>query len=240
MKKGWIYLIVSVVAVTLFSCKGKAVNGWTKTFGGSDADVGYSVQQTTDGGYIIVGSTESYGAGGSDVWLIKTDEKGNKEWDKTFGGNDLDVGYSVQQTKDGGFIIVGSTHSYVWLIKTDKNGNKEWDKTFGGKEGSVGYSVQQTLDGGYVLIGETILYGDGERDIYLIKTDKNGSVEWEKAYGGKEDSYSYAVQQTPDSGYIIVGKTESYGAGKEDIWLIKTDKNGKVPGKGVCREESKY
>jgi hypothetical protein len=188
-----------------------------KTFGGDSEDNSYCVQQTSDGGYILVGYTRSFGAGGSDVWLIKTQSNGIKKWDRTFGGTENDKGYSVQQTTDGGYVITGKTGGDVWLIKTDSFGNKIWDRTFGGKDTDTSYCVKQTTDGGYILTGETSSYA-GFKEAWLIKTDSNGSMMWNKTYGSGS---AYCVQQTTDGGYILTGAT------CDDAWLIRTDTNGK-------------
>ena len=202
--------------------------GWT--FGGSHNDVGYSVQQATDGGYIIVGYTKSYGAGGNDVWLIKTNASGSEEWNQTFGGSDDDYGCSVQQTTNGGYIIVGYTESYgagnadVWLIKTDAVGSVEWSRTFGASGYDYGYSVQQTTDGGYIITGYAGSWDPGSYDVWLIKTDALGNKVWDKLFGTGSSEYGFSVQQTQDNGYIIVGNEEE--GTERGVWLIKTDEQG--------------
>ena len=148
---------------------------WARTFGGAGYDRGYSVQQTTDYGYVIAGETYSYDSGNTDVWLIKTNSAGNKLWDKTFGGTRGDCGESVQETADGGYVIAGETYSYgsgntdVWLVKTDSLGNEMWNETFGGITIDFCKSVQVTDDGGYVIVGTTVSYSAGNTDIWLIK-----------------------------------------------------------------------
>jgi hypothetical protein len=149
---------------------------WYKTFGGSDDDLGWSVQQTTDGGYIVTGLNGSNGTSGGGTYLIKTDSSGNLAWEKTFSGW---MGWSVQQTTDSGYIIAGSTEAIVadrydvCLIKTDTSGNVVWENTFGCSDGDPGFgwSVQQTTDGGYIMVGSTDSFGAGEFDIYLVKRD---------------------------------------------------------------------
>jgi hypothetical protein len=205
---------------------------WNRIFGGSDADLAYSVQQTGDGGYILTGYTSSYGAGDNDVWLIKTDANGDSLWSCTFGGNADDRGYSVQQTTDGEYIITGYTSSYgagsqdVWLIKTDANGDSLWSRTFGGDPDDRAYTVQQTTDAGYIIAAATRSYGAGPWDVWLIKTDANGDSLWSRTFGGSSSDVGKSVQQTSDGGYIIAGFTMSYGAGTNDVWLVKTDALG--------------
>jgi len=237
---------------------------WNRTFGGSNDDVGTYVQQTNDGGYVITGYTSSYYSADApyswlknvqfsgDLWLIKTDPEGNKEWDRTFGGIGKDLGFCGQQTNDGGFIITGGLKAITggqksfWvlsnyavpLIKTDTHGNEKWIKTVGGSGEEVGFSTQQTNDGGYIIAGYTTIpakdhiplplsiFTEGKR-AWLIKTDPNGNREWDVVLGRK-DTEAASVQQTTDGGYILTGYTSSFGAGKEDVVLAKTDSRGAV------------
>lgn len=202
---------------------------WMRTYGGTRNDIGYCVQQTDDGGYVVVGGTKSYGQGSDDVWLVKTDSLGDVLWTNTFGGADLDCGHSVRQTSVGGYIIAGWTHSYgagssdVWLIRTDALGDRLWAKTFGGTEYDCGYSVQQTADGGFIVAGCTGSYGAGLRDLWLIKTDSAGDTLWTKTHGGTSTEVAYSVQQTWDGGYAATGYVYNRDY---DLWLLRTDSLG--------------
>ena len=213
---------------------------WNKTYGGAGYDWGYSIQETKDNGYIVAGETRSYGAGGSDVWLVKTDASGDEEWNRTFGGSKDDGGRAVQRTKDDGYVIAGFTESYgtggkdVWLIKTDAAGKEQWNITFGGSRDDCGESVQQVKDGGYIIasganapLANKSLTGDA----WLIRTDSNGTMQWGKIFNFGDSDYNYNIgisaQETTDGGYILAG----YGLGTGIYsWLIKTDNRNEAVG----------
>lgn len=204
---------------------------WNKTFGGGASDKSFYLQSTEDG-YLIVGTTSSFGAGGGDVWLVKTDVNGVEQWNRTFGGTGYDKGYCIQKAPDGGFVLLGLTYSYgaekgdVWLIKVDDAGNEMWNRTFGGNETDVGFYVEGD-DDGYIITGVTYSFGAGGVDAWLIKTDLNGFEQWNHTFGGPLDDVGNAAVRTPDGGYLMVGETHSFGAGKNDLWLLKTDATGR-------------
>jgi hypothetical protein len=210
--------VLFLVALTLIGSvsTASAQTSWWRTYGGPNtADWGFSVQQTTEGGYIAVGD------GNNHVYLVKTDARGDTLLTRTYGGIDLAGGRSVQQTADGGYIIAGHTYAFgaysdVYLIKTDAQGDALWTRYFGGTESDLGNSVQQTTDGGYIISGWTCSLGVGTpiyANIYLIKTDAAGDSAWTRTYGGASEDAGYSVQQTADGGYIIAGFTYSFGAG---------------------------
>ena len=210
---------------------------WNKTYGGPNTDQGYWVVQTNDGGYALIGLTNSSGAGGTDTWLVKTDASGNMLWNKTYGGTGEDWDLCMIQANDGGYAISGYTTSFgaggqdAWFVKTDSNGNMLWNKTYGGTGTDVLYTIVQTSDGGYTLGGRTNSFGAGGSDAWLVKTDSNGNILWNKTYGGASSEYGLHMIQTSEGGYAIAGFTISFATGLPgayDAWLVKTDASGNM------------
>ncbi len=195
---------------------------WTQTYGGADYDDGKSVRQTADGGYIIGGWTQSSGAGEKDILLIKTDASGNVEWEKTYGGTDIDEAEAVRQTSEGGFIVAATSATDILLLKTDASGTIEWQRLF--RKGVVfdmAGSVLQASDGGYVVVG-------GGSHIWLFKTDANGDMLWEQVFPAPAGvGTGRAVRTTSDGGYIVTGWV-AVGLWDHDIFLAKTDADGNV------------
>jgi len=204
------------------------IKQFEKTYGGAWYERLYGMEQTADGGYILTGLTTSFGSGGSDVFLVKTDQMGNSQWTKTYGGTGNEWGIGIQQTIDGGYIVGGNTNSFgagsndYFLIKTDQNGDTLWTRTFGGTSSDDAYAVRQTNDGGYILTGVTSSFGVYGNAVYLVKTDANGNLQWQRTIEILTWEASHGIQQTNDGGYIITGLTYGWG----NAFLLKTDSLG--------------
>jgi hypothetical protein len=211
---------------------------WQQTYGGASSDEAQDVRQTSDGGFVIVGSTESFGANNGDVYLVKTDSLGDTLWTRRYGGDSTDYGECVQQTPDGGYIVTGVTCSYgagwgdVYLIRTDSSGDTLWTRTYGGSYWDEGHFVQNTFDGGYIIAGRTYsTYPTGACDAYFIKTNSTGNTLWTRTYGDTDGfDGAYCVQQTSDSGYIATGFTDPGIRGQRYhryyVYLIRLESTG--------------
>jgi hypothetical protein len=231
---------------------------WQKSFGGSVQDIANAVVETTDGGYIAVGYTYSVDGdltashGAADIWVVKTDASGEMQWQKSLGGSSYDWAYDIQQTSDGGFIIAGKTFSNdgdviinngtldCWIVKLNPSGVLEWQKTFGGSEWDGAYSLQQTNDNGIIVLGKTrstngdVTGNHGGYDLWIIKLDESGILQWEKTLGGSEDEFAAMIKTTNDGGYIVVGNTYSNDGdvtlnhGAQDYWVVKLSATGVI------------
>jgi len=207
---------------------------WARTYGDTGDDENPVSIQTSDGGYIVAGRTNSFGAGNDDVWVLKLDTDGAVEWQYTYGGTGNEGPNSIQQTSDGGYIVAGDTNSFgaggwdAWVLKLDSDGAVEWQYTYGGTGTEVASSIQQTSDGGYIVAGYTYSFGAGNNDVWILKLDSDGTVEWQCTYGGASYDVSRSVQQTSDGGYIVAGYTYSFGTGDSDFWVLKLDSTGNV------------
>ncbi|MCX5859468.1 MAG: hypothetical protein NT056_06175 [Proteobacteria bacterium] len=207
---------------------------WQKSYGEVGAEEPRSIQQTSDGGYIVAGQTSSFGAGDFDLWVLKLNSDGTVAWQKTYGGTSHDYAFSIQQTSDGDYIVAGATVSFsagltdFWILKLNSDGTVAWQKTYGGTGDDWAYSIQLTLDGGYIVVGYTSSFGAGGYDFWILKLNSDGTVAWQKTYGGTDDDFSVSTHQTSDGGYIVAGQTSSFGAGGNDLWVLKLNSYGTV------------
>jgi len=231
---------------------------WQKCLGGTNDDYAYSIQQTSDGGFIVAGETNSNDGdvsgnhGNSDYWVVKLNSSGTIEWQKCLGGTGWDEAYSIQQTSDGGFIVAGYTssndgdvsgfHGYsdYWVVKLNSSGDIEWQKCLGGTNDDWARSIKQTSDGGFIVAGETRSYnGDvsgnhGGIDYWVVKLDSLGDIEWQKCLGGTNNDYARSIQQTSDGGFIVAGYTSSNDGdvsgfhGYSDYWVVKLNSSGDI------------
>jgi predicted secreted protein len=211
---------------------------WQKIYGGAKFDWAGEVIRTSDGGYLVAGATQSFGAGGYDAWVLKLDGSGNVQWQKTYGGPRNDYAYALSLTLDGGYLVAGATESFgagsydVWVLKLDGSGDVVWQKTYGGggTNWDVASAIVPTADGGYVVAGRTGSFGAGGDDVWVLKLDGSGNVQWEKTYGGPGDDAAFDMALTSDGGYAVTGRTLSFGAGQSDVWVLKLETDGTMRG----------
>lgn len=205
---------------------------WSNTYGGNYDDGASDVVQTPDSNFVIVGTSSSFGAGQAQVYLLKIDEDGNKIWEKTFGENKDVAASNIRNTTDGDFIITGNTKDTpdnsrdALLLKVDKNGILLWKKHYGTSDGESAVGITLTSDGGYIFTGSDANGSSGDFNVYCVKTDADGNALWTKTYGGPNWEGGSTIITTQDGGYMISGYTVSYGAGAEDGFLVKIDKDG--------------
>jgi uncharacterized delta-60 repeat protein len=207
---------------------------WEKTIGGEGWDKAYSIKQTNDCGYIVVGYSDSDDIGNLDFDIIKLDINGVIGWDKKFGGSGSEIAYSVIQTNDGRYAATGYTYSYgsglndFWIVKLYSNGDLNWQKVYGGTEWEEARSIRQTSDNGYIIAGFTETYGAGASDFWIVKLDENGNYSWDHTYGGAKSDEAFSIQETSDNGYVVCGTTETGENGDKDILVIKLDNAGGI------------
>jgi PKD repeat protein len=227
---------------------------WEKRFGGAlYDDWARSIQQTSDGGYIVAGTTQSFPSGRRDYWLLKLDNLGGVTWQKTYGGTEDARAESVQETFSGGvpdgFVVAGWTDNFkpiaecspicpyeAWILKLDASGTVVWETTHGNTDDSLALSIHQTSDDGYVVGGYTGMdpMGAGDWDAWAFKLNSAGDdVEWERTYDSGDSDIGYSVRQNADGSYVLGGLTKGYdlfGDSTDDWdgWLVKVDANGDV------------
>jgi uncharacterized delta-60 repeat protein len=207
---------------------------WARHYRGSNEDFAQSVRQTSDGGYILAGYSNSFGTGGENALIMKFSSDGNVSWQKTYGGSSYDRANMIQQTSDGGYIFSGFTLSFgsggedAWAVKLDSNGDVSWQKTYGGISDDRANAILQTSDGGYVMTGYTNSFGLGGSDAWVVKLDISGNVTWQKTYGVDNNDYFDYIQQTWDGGYIVVGRSDSFGTIGDNIWVLRLNSSGNI------------
>ncbi|MFC1535703.1 PQQ-binding-like beta-propeller repeat protein [Candidatus Neomarinimicrobiota bacterium] len=207
---------------------------WTRTYGGLESDFGYAVAQTNDGGFVVTGSTKSFGAGSWDIWLLKINENGDTTWTRTYGGNSTEAGHFIEQSMDSSYVIAGYTSSYGaggydgWLIRVNTDGDTLWTKTFGDSSDNFISAAAATLDGGYILTGR---HGNWpEQELWLLRTDRSGNLIWEKVIHGHDPSGGLSVQELSSGGFIVAGYDGQWSAALQDYvldyWLLRLAASG--------------
>ena len=237
---------------------------WQNNYGGNDSEDCKEIQQTSDGGYIVAGYTSSSANGdvtgtnngNGDFWVVKLNSSGTIEWQKNYGGSNWDIAESIKQTSDGGYIVCGYTLSSAtgdvtgtnnggddyWVVKLDSSGTIEWQKNYGGSGNESALSIRQTPDGGFLIVGYTDSSSSGDitgvnngnNDMWIVKTDNTGTIQWQYNYGGSENEAATEAAQANDGGYVLSVETKSSASGDVtgtnhgggDYWIVKVNSEG--------------
>lgn len=218
---------------------------WSRTFGGPEIDVCRDIIPASDGGYLLAGYSESFGAGSSDIFIVKTDANGGGLWTRTYGSDGYELLYDAARTHDNGYILAGTTDSLAtwgetdcWLVKTNADGDTQWTRTFGGASSEFFFSVQPTLDGGYIAGGATGSNSAGSYDFYIVKTNQNGVGQWARTFGDIGDDECSEVRVLSDGGFIASGPTGSFGTHPYGTWILRLDANGDTLWSKVLRPDT--
>ncbi len=216
----------------LANCQSISTSSLFAVFGGEADDVGYSIKQTLDSGYIVTGQTTSFGSTSTDIYIAKTNKYLIPKWQKNFGGFFSEVGKSIIELSDSSIVIAGFSNSFgnggydALIIKTDKNGNTLWQKTWGGLDWDFANSICKSSDGNLIVCGNTYSFERGNSDAFVIKLDLNGNLIWQKIYGGSNFDELKCIIPTSEGGFIAAGTTMSYGEINGDIWITKLNSTG--------------
>jgi len=205
---------------------------WARSYGGSSHDIANSISATSDGGYLLTGTSESFGGGMGfkDIWVVKIDREGAVVWQRVYYGTADGRGLSSVQTGDGGYMVAGSTKSFgagaedILLMKLDPLGNIEWQMAYGGADSDVPSGVIEASDGGFAVAGRSASFSSSD-DCWVLKVDQTGAIEWQFAYGRDGTDAAASIIQTDDSGFVVAGESDSFGA-SVDCWIFKIDRDG--------------
>lgn len=207
---------------------------WQMAYGGAKTDHLAAITATQDGGFIVAGETDSFGAGKYDYWLMKLDADGKIEWQKTYGGLDNDYARTVVQTSEGGFIVAGESRSFgaggynAWVLKLDRDGVVEWEYLYGGSAEDFVCSVAELKDNGYAIFGHTYSFGVKKSDLWLTRLSKSGEILGQLTYGGEEFEYANSMTFLDNGGFLLTARTHSFGGGAGDAWVIKIKETGGI------------
>ncbi|MCZ7555686.1 MAG: hypothetical protein M5R41_04700 [Bacteroidia bacterium] len=207
---------------------------WKKTFGGVYEDQAYSVEHTSDGGFIIVGTTESYTNGFTDIWLIKTDAQGTMLWNRSYGGTSYDYGLDVRECFNGGYIVAGQSQQsltggkYAMLLRTDELGNEIWNKLYGGRDGDIAASVDQLADGGFVVAGATTSATTGSSALWVFRTSPSGEILWDRSISGAQSNIGTRLHTLADGSVAVIGYSMPPNSQNSNMLFVRLDPAGDV------------